>query len=691
MIPPGALQRECCPPRSLMRRCRTWLPPAGDEQVCLLFAKATDMTGGTQRITAEPIPPRCGTLQRKECEMRYWHIIIAVAALAAVLLAPAHCAAQIYVADYYDGDIWRFDDAQDTLGVVINPEGPHFYYAENMSLDATGNLIICEESTVWLLDTDELTAEVLDDTTTYYYAVDAYPDAFTDDIYVIRDWGNEDPALFVLPGGEGPPVLAYAFPDTYSLRDLQVYPYPPWEGHIFILAMEYGGGEREDRSFLIDIERTGSATFERQDDIFSDPEYNVQAFGVAPEGELICLSALNGLLVYDDGGLASFGSFESYYPDKMSIGSDGTIYVTDWSYVHRVDPNGNEILPRMTGPWTPYAVVAAGFTPAAPGEDVPVNPIEGVELLFEHVVEGGYTTATITESGSRTSPRGNSVPLYADPPSGPRQDFSYVDIGSGNVYRNLIQVEVYLPGTRMFFAHASGDTFRDVTITGSIEDARGVISRFSEVVLVEDTRPNETVIAYKFGQLMKLLGAPPPIGNNYCPEGAVQHLLTYAQRAEQLFDLGMVDDAITMLSRMNGRVRESAGWCIPDTSPNNQTGEILSVSKTLMFSLGLQKGDMGPGRDKIMDAALALAVTSPARGTSWIELSAPAGETAAVRVYNASGRLVTTLFQGRVHDGRERLVWHGTDHAGEKVASGVYFILAESGSDATISKVVLVR
>ena len=53
--------------------------------------------------------------------------------------------------------------------------------------------------------------------------------------------------------------------------------------------------------------------------------------------------------------------------------------------------------------------------------------------------------------------------------------------------------------------------------------------------------------------------------------------------------------------------------------------------------------------------------------------------------------LVTTLFEGRVHGGRERLVWHGTDDSGEKVASGVYFVLAETESDATASKIVMVR
>jgi len=324
--------------------------------------------------------------------------------------------------------------------------------------------------------------------------------------------------------------------------------------------------------------------------------------------------------------------------------------VTDWSYIYRADANGNEILPRMTGPYSPYAVVAPGFTPTAPGENVPVVPIEGVELLFEDVVEGGYTTAAITESGSRTSPRGNTVPLYADPPGGARQEFSYVDLGSGNVYRNLIQVEVYLPGARMFFAHASGDTFRDVTITGPIDDARGVISRFSEVVLVEDARPTATVVAYKFQQLIDLLTVPASTSDRFCEAGAISRLLTYAQRAEQLFDLGMYDRAISELTRMNERTRGFAGWCIPDTSPDNQTGEILSVSKTIMFSLGLMRDDVGTERKETVDTALALAVTSPARGTSWIELSAPAGEMAAVRVYNAAGRLVTTLFEGRVHE-----------------------------------------
>jgi hypothetical protein len=65
-----------------------------------------------------------------------------------------------------------------------------------------------------------------------------------------------------------------------------------------------------------------------------------------------------------------------------------------------------------------------------------------------------------------------------------------------------------------------------------------------------------------------------------------------------------------------------------------------------------------------------------------------------VRVYDLSGRLVTTVLDEVVEPGGHRVVWDGTTDTDNRAASGVYFLKIEApdveGFSAT-RKLVLVR
>ncbi len=74
-----------------------------------------------------------------------------------------------------------------------------------------------------------------------------------------------------------------------------------------------------------------------------------------------------------------------------------------------------------------------------------------------------------------------------------------------------------------------------------------------------------------------------------------------------------------------------------------------------------------------------------------LRLSLPQGADVAVKIYNARGQLVRDLFSGRVSAGERVLVWDGRDTAGRQAASGVYFVRAETGSEALTGRVVMVR
>ncbi|HQU74389.1 MAG: T9SS type A sorting domain-containing protein [Calditrichaeota bacterium] len=65
--------------------------------------------------------------------------------------------------------------------------------------------------------------------------------------------------------------------------------------------------------------------------------------------------------------------------------------------------------------------------------------------------------------------------------------------------------------------------------------------------------------------------------------------------------------------------------------------------------------------------------------------------TIAVKVYDLHGRLVNTLFEGSLNAGSHRFTWSGADQDGRAVASGIYFIRAQSQNTARTRRAVLIK
>lgn len=77
------------------------------------------------------------------------------------------------------------------------------------------------------------------------------------------------------------------------------------------------------------------------------------------------------------------------------------------------------------------------------------------------------------------------------------------------------------------------------------------------------------------------------------------------------------------------------------------------------------------------------------RTTLHFEL-AEAGE-AWLGIYDATGRFVAGLAEGRLPAGRHEVVWDGRDASGVELASGVYVVELRSGGDRTRTRVTLLR
>jgi hypothetical protein len=62
-----------------------------------------------------------------------------------------------------------------------------------------------------------------------------------------------------------------------------------------------------------------------------------------------------------------------------------------------------------------------------------------------------------------------------------------------------------------------------------------------------------------------------------------------------------------------------------------------------------------------------------------------------IRIYSLSGRLVKTLKDEFGTAGTHEVRWNGTDNSGKPMASGLYFVKTEAGSDRSVFKVSLLK
>jgi hypothetical protein len=97
----------------------------------------------------------------------------------------------------------------------------------------------------------------------------------------------------------------------------------------------------------------------------------------------------------------------------------------------------------------------------------------------------------------------------------------------------------------------------------------------------------------------------------------------------------------------------------------------------------------GTGRDRLLRICSIRPASSPASGAvkldCWVTRSGPAR----VEVFDGTGQLVSSVADGVLVAGEDRLVWDGRDSQGRKVGTGIYLVRLSAGSERAIAKVVL--
>lgn len=74
-----------------------------------------------------------------------------------------------------------------------------------------------------------------------------------------------------------------------------------------------------------------------------------------------------------------------------------------------------------------------------------------------------------------------------------------------------------------------------------------------------------------------------------------------------------------------------------------------------------------------------------------VSYAVTADEVVRVVVHDVAGRVVRVLFDGARRAGSYALAWDGKDAGGDRVASGIYFLMVASGSETATEKLVVLR
>ena len=82
---------------------------------------------------------------------------------------------------------------------------------------------------------------------------------------------------------------------------------------------------------------------------------------------------------------------------------------------------------------------------------------------------------------------------------------------------------------------------------------------------------------------------------------------------------------------------------------------------------------------------------NPFNPSTVIRYDVAAAGAVTLKIYEARGALVRTLFDGRRATGRYEVGWSGRDNAGAAVATGVYFYRLEAPGFITTKKMVLLK
>ncbi len=74
-----------------------------------------------------------------------------------------------------------------------------------------------------------------------------------------------------------------------------------------------------------------------------------------------------------------------------------------------------------------------------------------------------------------------------------------------------------------------------------------------------------------------------------------------------------------------------------------------------------------------------------------IQFNMPTNGQVSVKIFNTKGQIVRELFNGKMEQGHNELVWKGVDNNGKNVSSGIYFYQIKTSNQSIMNKMMLIK
>ncbi len=527
--------------------------------------------------------------------MRSAAVSIIAVAIAAALMPPAF-AQQIFVANSSNGRITVFDASTgapspfpgDTSSLV-RPLG--------IALDGAGRLVVADNQRGRIVryEADGSGPTVL---ASHLRRPDGPSFSPGGDLFFVdsSEGGSKskDREVFVLAGGVGPLMLVGALADARVLRETAVVPAGPFFGDLLVLS--------QDPPFIARFRAAGPGSYSREADFVSPLPGEATGMAFTSLGDLLVSGIGGSIWRYDEAGnrLADFASGLGVGPTRIAVGLDGTVYVTNRNHptLLRFDASGTRLSDFGGTLQSPAGVAIPALTPTPAGRNVTVFPLPGVSVTFDNVFQAGFTTGapTLLPPGERLTPCGNVIPEIAALPAGALQ-FEVILLETTALYTDTIEVAVDYPDEESRLFHApcppvAGEGFRDVTTLATPDDPRGRVPRFSEFVVVTDTRAGSRVVEIKLSRLWDSLDDDSDAAIWVDPT-TLGSLRSSFARAADFLAADQDEAAIQELQDFKAFVRQSSGTAIPNDPGGpggNIAGDLVSLAATLIFSISVGLG-----------------------------------------------------------------------------------------------------
>ena len=355
---------------------------------------------------------------------------------------------------------------------------------------------------------------------------------------------------------------------------------------------------------------------------------------LAPDGTIYIGSSDNNLYAINPQGVQEWefptGGIISSSP---AVGSDSTIYVGSWdNYLYAINPDG-------TLKWS--------FQTEAEVTSSPTITEDGIIYVGSN---GGYLYAI--DSGTGAGLADSPWPKF-------RRDLR--NTGSA---QEVIQPEPSVEGD------VDGNDKVDIF---DLLQLLKVLSGKSESPFADVNRDGKTDI-FDLLALLKLLSAPQQ--TSLASSGVV----TYGPYRDLKFSFG-----------------EQVKITFPDGSFLEFEPTISSVGE-IAATGGMAASLLDSGKDAESATlprgfSLSQNFPNPFNPSTTINYSVPEGEVPLVslKIYDLSGRVVSTLVDGMREAGTYSVIWDGTDSFGRSVSSGVYLYRLKAGSFMQTRKMVLLK